>query len=111
MEISVTQFKRCDLVRVVGRVDSHSAPDLSQTLHAIFDSNRFKVVLDLSQVDYISSAGLRALIDAQKTCKRWNRGQVVLAGVPPSVLEVLDLVGFRPLFQLYRDATSAVASF
>ena len=111
MEISVTQYKRCDLVKVVGRVDSHSAPDLSQALHAIFDANRFKVVVDLSQVDYISSAGLRTLIDAQKTCKRWNRGQVVLAGMSPSVMEVFDLVGFRPLFQMNDDATSAVASF
>ena len=111
MDILVTDYKRCDLVKVVGRIDSQSAPRLSQTFHSIIEANRFKIVVDMSQVDYISSAGLRTLIDAQKTCKRWNRGQVVLANVQPSVVEVFDLVGFIPLFQFFDETTSAVASF
>ena len=111
MDISVTDYKRCDLIKVVGRIDSLTAPELSEVFRSLIDSNRFKIVLDMSEVEYISSAGLRTLIDAQKTCKRWNRGQVVLASVRTSVVEVLELVGFAPLFQLYDDTTAAVASF
>lgn len=111
MNIVVREYKRCDLIEVAGRIDSQTAPRLSQTFQSITEANRFKVVVDMSQIDYISSAGLRTLIDAQKTCKRWNRGQVALAGVQASVMEVFDLVGFVPLFQFFDDATSAVASF
>jgi anti-sigma B factor antagonist len=111
VEVSTTQFKRCDVVKASGRIDSHSAPQLADAFNAIIEANRFKIVFDMADVEYISSAGLRAVVDTQKTCKRWNRGELVLAGVPPQIREVLDLVGFVPLFRFGEDATSAVGSF
>jgi anti-sigma B factor antagonist len=111
VDITITEYKRCDLIKVAGRIDSVSAPELSETFRSLTDKNRCTIVLDLTDVDFISSAGLRTLIDAQKTCKRWNRGEVVLTGVQASVKDVLDLVGFVPLFQFFDDTTSAVASF
>ena len=111
MDVTTSQFKHCDLVKASGRIDSVSAPRLAEVLDAIIEAGRFKIVLDLSDVEYMSSAGLRVLIDAQKTCKRWNRGEVVLAGVSAPVHEVLDLVGFVPLFRFFDDATTAVGSF
>mgnify|MGYP005843847015 CR=1 FL=1 len=111
MEVSVTQFKRCDVVKATGRIDSHSAPRLADAFNAILDANRFQIVFDMSEVEYISSAGLRAMIDTQKACRRWNRGDLVLAGVPVHIREVLDMVGFVPLFRFFDDTTSAVGSF
>ena len=111
MEAATTQFKHCDLVKANGRVDSQSAPRLGEVFDAIIEAGRFKIVFDMSAVDYVSSAGLRVLIDAQKTCKRWGRGEVVLAAVPKQVHEVLELVGFVPLFRFSDDATTAVGSF
>lgn len=111
MEVSTTQFKRCDVVKATGRIDSHSAPRLTDAFNAILNANRFQIVFDMSEVEYISSAGLRAMIDTQKACKRWNRGELVLAAVPEHVREVLDMVGFLPLFRIFDDATSAVGSF
>lgn len=111
MEISTTQFKRCDVVKATGRIDSYSAPRLADAFNAILDANRFQIVFDMSDVEYISSAGLRAMIDTQKACRRWNRGDLVLAGVPAHIREVLDMVGFVPLFRFFDDTTSAVGSF
>ncbi len=111
MEITTTQHKRCDVVKAVGRIDSQTASELAQVFDSIIDAGRFNIVFDMQDVDYISSAGLRVLIDVQKTCKRWNRGKVVLVNVNPSVREVLDLVGFEPLFQSFDDLASAVGSF
>jgi anti-sigma B factor antagonist len=110
MDVTTSQFKHCDLVKVSGRIDSVSAPRLAEVFDAIIEAGRFKIVFDMSGVDYMSSAGLRVLIDAQKTCKRWSRGEVVLAGVPAPVHEVLELVGFVPLFRFFEDATTAVGS-
>jgi len=51
------------------------------------------------------------MIDAQKTCKRWNRGEVVLASVPERIHAALELAGFVPLFRFYDDSVKAVGSF
>ena len=111
MEITTTQFKRCDLVKATGRIDSQTAPQLAEALSTINEAERFKIVFDMGGVDYISSACLRVMIDVQKTCKRWNRGEMVLANVPQRIYEALDLAGFVPLFKLFDDVVKAVGSF
>ncbi len=77
----------------------------------ITEAGRFNIVFDMSDVDFISSAGLRVLIDVQKTCKRLNRGQLVLAAVPERIYGALDLAGFVPLFNIFDDVLHAVDSF
>jgi anti-sigma B factor antagonist len=111
MEISTTQFKRCDMVKASGRINSQTAPQLAEAFGAINDQDRFKIVFDMSEVDFISSAGLRIMIDIQKKCKRWNRGELVLVCVPQRILETLDLAGFVPLFRFYDSVVEAVGSF
>ncbi|UCC89350.1 MAG: STAS domain-containing protein [Anaerolineales bacterium] len=111
LEVVTNQFKRCDLVKASGRVDSHTAPQLADTFEAINEAGRFKIVFDMSGVEYISSAGLRVMINVQKTCKRWNRGELVLAGVPEHIHGTLDLTGFVPLFKIFDDDAEAVGSF
>ncbi len=111
MEITSTQFKHCDLVRVTGRIDSATAPRLAEELNKIIDAGRFKIVIDLEGVDFISSAGLRVLISVQKTCKRYNRGEAILSSVPATIYSALDLAGFVPLFQMKENVTSAVGEF
>ncbi len=111
METKVTSYKHCDLVKVVGRVDSATAPQFAEAVQGITDQGRFKMILDLSALDFISSAGLRVLINTQKTCKRYNRGEVVLASVPANIFAALDLSGFTVLFQIFDDVTNAVGNF
>lgn len=111
MEVTTTQFKHCDVVAPKGRIDSFTAPDLAKSIDAILNDGRFKIVLDMAGVDYMSSAGLRVLISTQKNCKRYNRGEVILAEVPRRIYEALDLAGFVPLFRFFDDSTAAVGHF
>jgi len=111
MNLTTSQHKRCDLIKVSGRLDNALATRLGDALNAIIEAGRFNIVVDMGEVEYISSAGLHVLLDAQKTCKRWNRGEVVLADVPQPVREVLDMVGFTPLFRFFDDSAAAVGSF
>lgn len=111
MQLNISQFKHCDLIKIEGRVDSATAPQLSDALKSIMDEGRFRIVLDFGAVNFISSAGLRVLINAQKNCKRYNRGEVVLANVPKIILSALDLAGFTELFKIYEDSVSAVGYF
>ena len=65
----------------------------------------------MSSVDYVSSAGLRVMIDAQKTCKQNNKGEVVLVKVPKRIFETLELAGFVPLFKFFDNETEAIGYF
>ena len=111
METKVTNFKHCDLVKVKGRVDSATAPQFTESLQNITDQGRFKMVLEFSELEFISSAGLRVLINTQKTCKRYNRGEVVLTNVPANIHAALELSGLTALFQIFEDVTGAVGNF
>ena len=111
MEITTKQYRRCDLVKATRRINSQTAPQLAEAFKAVHDEGRFRIIFDMSKVDFISSAGLRVMIDVQKTCKRWNRGEMVLASVPQRIYETLDLAGFLPLFKFYDDDVEAVGSF
>ena len=111
MEISTTPYKHCDLIAVTGRIDSLTAPQLAEAMDAIMEAGRYKIVFDVSGIDYMSSAGLRILINVQKTCKRYNRGELVLARVPERIYEALELAGFVPLFRFFDDVTTAVGNF
>ena len=111
MEITVTSMENCDLVKVKGRIDSYTAPNLSETLGELTKQNKYKIIMDLSNVSYVSSAGLRVLIDLQKTCKKMNQGEVLLVNIPPRVYETLELAGFVPLFKFYTDVESALTAF
>ena len=110
MEVATKQFKHCDLLAVKGRVDSATSPKLSEALDAIAAEGRYKIVLDMSELEYMSSAGFRALIAAQRNCKRYNRGEVVLASVPANINSALELAGFTILFRIFPDVTMAVGN-
>lgn len=111
MEISTVQYKHCDVLTVVGRVDSSTAPQLSTQLTAITNEGRYKIVLDMAGVEYMSSAGFRALIAAQRICKHHNQGEVVLVNIPENIINALELAGFTTLFKIFKDLTSAVGNF
>ena len=111
MEITHQQFKHCDLLSVKGKVDSFTAPDLTKALEQLSQDNRHKIVLDLGNLEYMSSAGFRALLIGQRNCKRYNRGEIVLALVPKRIMDALELTGFTPLFKIFDDITTAVGNF
>jgi anti-sigma B factor antagonist len=111
MEITVQEFKHCDLIAIKGRVDSASAPKLTQALETANNNGKYKLVMDMENLEYMSSAGFRALLAAQRNCKKYNRGEVVLVNVPHRIHEALELAGFSELFKTFDDRLTAVGSF
>jgi anti-sigma B factor antagonist len=110
MEIDAKEFKHCHMVVVKGRVDSATAPQFSKALDAIIKKDIYKIVVDMGGLEYMSSAGFRALLAAQRSCKRYNRGEVVLAAVPDRIREALELAGFTELFKSFNDPLEAVGN-
>ncbi|MEX2162413.1 MAG: STAS domain-containing protein [Anaerolineales bacterium] len=111
MEISEKAYKRSTLIKVQGRLDMETSPDLEKYLNKVFKKGQYKVVVDLSGVDYISSAGLRVLVSGLKSARRYNRGDVRLSSLSPRLKDAFHLVGFHQLFQSFDKVEDAVGSF
>lgn len=111
MDITTKEFKHCHMITLKGRVDSATAPQFTQVMDNLINKGVYKFVIDMSGLEYMSSAGFRALLNAQRSCKRYNRGEVILASVPTRIHEALELAGFTELFKSYAEPLEAVGSF
>jgi anti-sigma B factor antagonist len=110
MEILVEYREAATVVRIVGNVDGITAETLLAELQARVGEGHVRLVGDLSEVQYTSSAGLRALLSVLRDARRGG-GDLRLAAVHAPVLKILELSGFTTILKLYDDVDDAVASF
>ena len=80
-----------------GRLDTTTAPELETVVRISLDGVT-KLILDLSQLDYLSSAGLRVLLSAQKQMNR--RGKMIVRHVCETVMEVFNMTGFSDILTI-----------
>jgi len=93
-----------------GRVDSEGAVDLDLALQAATAEGKHRMVLDMSEVRYINSAGLRTLADILTQNKNAN-GDLKLVNLSPKVGRVFQIIGFDKFFTLYPTVQEALAAF
>ncbi|PID85859.1 MAG: anti-anti-sigma factor [Chloroflexi bacterium] len=98
------------LVGVHGRLDQGLTPQLNEVLTALLDNGRYRLMLDLSDVSYINSGGLRCLVSAWRQARSEN-GDVVLFGLNERILEVFTMVGFDKVFHIVDTSLQAEAIF
>jgi stage II sporulation protein AA (anti-sigma F factor antagonist) len=108
MRIGEEKDGRALVIAPEGRVDSASSGELERLVVSRIDAGEKRLVMDLSGVEYISSAGLRVLLMAAKRLKEPPAG-LVLCGLGPSVRTVLELAGFLPLFAVEAGREQALA--
>jgi len=97
------------VVILSGRVDSATAPQLDSSLSKVIHENK-KVVIKITDVEYMSSAGVRAIVKTMQSAQK-SGGGVKLANISKPVREVLETVGMLDLMQVYPTVDEAVASF
>lgn len=102
--------KRITLIRLSGNLDAHSFEQVQETLTATFEKNRSNILLDLSDVPYMSSAGAGVLIGGLSEAERLG-GKMVLYGLKPGVHQVFKVLGIADIFVMVNDRASAVAAF
>jgi anti-anti-sigma factor len=93
-------------VAVAGRLDALSAPALEAALQTAMAGGAARVVLNLAEMEYISSAGLRVLLATAKKLSRQN-GRLVLCRLLPSVHDVFRISGLLTIFPIAADEASA----
>ena len=91
MNIQQTKQENTLTIAVEGRLDTLTAPELEETLKTSLEGVQ-ELIFDLSALDYISSAGLRVLLSAQKTMN--NQGSMKVIHANEIVLEIFEVTGF-----------------
>jgi anti-anti-sigma factor len=97
------------LIAPEGRLDAASVPQLEDALNDVLNKGRIWLIMDMRQVSYISSRGLKTLVSS------WRRagdagGNLVLFGMVSRVSSVFDTVGFTSLFDIYETLDDAIAA-
>lgn len=111
MELSQQRYADVIVVSVTGRVDHANAEPFKAALSPMLDScseGKDKLLLDLSQLDYISSAGLRVLMLAARQVKAQG-GNVVVAGLGAVVREIFEISRFNLVFRVFESVPVALA--
>jgi anti-sigma B factor antagonist len=110
MDIQITDHKRVSVVAVSGRIDGSTAGEFEAALTGVTDAGNNNIVLDMSDVDFVSSAGLRVLVNARKAVNSGG-GKIVLAEPSQQVVETLDIAGLDVLFEQFDDRETAIGTF
>ena len=82
---------------VSGRLDTQTAPELENELDAVLSGLK-ELVFDMTDLEYVSSAGLRVILKAQKAMNA--QGSMKLTGVNDSIMEVFDITGFLDILNI-----------
>jgi len=108
MEISTRTSNDIHIVAIAGNLDSTTSPEAQKKLNAVVAGAR-KVALDFSELDYISSAGLRVLLGAAKQL-RASGGTLRMFGLNQSVREVFEISGFSAILAVYPSEAEALGA-
>ena len=84
-------------IAVEGRLDTTTAPDLERAIKEDIDDVD-SLLIDLEKLEYISSAGLRVLLAAQKIMNR--QGSMIIRNVKPDIVEIFDVTGFVDILNI-----------
>ena len=97
MTIEIKKNETETVIEIVGRLDTITAPALDKTINEDIEDTK-NLVLDLKGTEYISSAGLRVLLSAQK--KMQKVGSMKVTGVCEEVMEVFEMTGFADILTI-----------
>ena len=110
LSIETDNTQTISVMKVKGRVDSETAPEFDDALTKLLQNNKNKIVLNLQDVTYMSSAGLRAMVKAYQSANK-SGGDVRLAAVSEPIEVILRTVGMMQMFKMFSTSEEATAGF
>src|SRR5215211_5506679 len=110
MKTAVQHADNSTIVTVTGNVDALTAAELSRVLTNQIQERHANLVVDLIGVEFMSSAGLRALLGAVKEARR-SGGDLRITSTNPGIDKVLKMSGFHNIARVFPSQAAAVSSF
>jgi anti-anti-sigma factor len=107
MEIHSKKEKDCLIVSVQGRIDAVTAPDFEKSLSEWISQGESWLIINLSELEYISSAGLRSILAIAKVLKA-KGGKIAFACLKGTVKDVFKISGFGSIFQIFETVEEAM---
>jgi anti-sigma B factor antagonist len=110
MEIVKDEKDGVTILVFKGNLDTNSAPDAENATDEILETDTSKLVLDLSETRFVSSAGLRVFLATSKKMTA-KGGSVVFCGANEVIQEIFDISGFSSILQISKTLEDAMESF
>ena len=104
MNVSQKESQGIPVVAIAGRLDAVTAPELETVLEGAAGGH---LVLNLGELEYISSAGLRVILSAAKR-QRGSSGDLHMAALQENVSKVFEISGFDTIFNIYDSEDAAI---
>ena len=108
MDIVVSTKDDLDIVAIVGRLDSETSSKLEDWANVFIDSPKNNIIMDFTQLDYISSAGLRVVFNMSKVMKKFSY-KFSICNAQDHVREVFEISGFDSFIPLYNSIDDGLA--
>ncbi len=108
LTLSTTTMNNVVLVRLVGYLDGHTFIDLEKHLDHLIKHGQKRLVLDLSELGYIASAGVGLFINTQHRLK--EDGSVQLVNPAPGVREIFNILGLDTIFTIHQTIADGVTA-
>jgi len=109
MEITGESVDGVSVVTARGRLDGVASGPFTERVQALIGTERPRLLIDFAGIDFVSSAGLRAVLTILKRVKSLN-GAFALCGVQKPVREVLDITGFAGMIDIHAGRAAALAA-
>lgn len=97
------------ILKIAGRIDGTTSKELQNEMNSVFAENHKEIILDFSDVHYISSAGIRILIEELKQLKSIG-GKLFFVAVPTHIYEVFKIAGLTNIFQIFETYQDLIKS-
>jgi anti-anti-sigma factor len=107
MELSSRKEKGAVIVAAKGRINAVTAPDFEKSIADLTAGEEKFLVVNLGELEYISSAGLRVILATAKNLKA-KQGDILLVGLQGTVKEVFELSGFYSIFKIFDTEEAAL---
>ncbi|MCF8266679.1 MAG: STAS domain-containing protein [Ignavibacteriales bacterium] len=95
------------ILSLAGRLDASTSNAFEEKFLSLIDEGETNILLNFSQLDYISSSGLRVLLLGAKKIKT-KSGKISLCNLKSHIMEVFEIAGFLPLFKIYDSLDEAL---
>ncbi|GAA4465382.1 anti-sigma factor antagonist [Nibrella saemangeumensis] len=109
MEVTVKSEEGITVIEAAGNIDSKTAPEFQNSAVSAAEG-KDKIIIDLTKVEFLSSAGLRVLLMIYRQIKA-NNGQVVLVGTSEDIQDVMANTGFLNFFILAENLEEGIQAF
>lgn len=108
MDFNATKAGNIYVVDVAGRLDATTANEFEQQCDTWIGAGEYQVLIDMTAVEYISSAGLRGILTSAKKLKA-QQGNIRFCGLQGMVADVFKMSGFAAMFQVFDSKEQATS--